>query len=264
VNEPWRLLAGIELPDIPPTPQNATQAPPTAVIDMMLLAQASAYGQCNSYAQEQNGKIIQDIVPTFGLEDTQTSGSSNTPLAMHTETAFHPHRPSHVALLCLREDLNAITTLAHAEAAAALLEPEQRTILTQQRFHTTVDESFRQNGEPDQNVPITVLATHPDTGHVTCTYDESLTKGDDPLAARALSEFTDALRVTSKDIVLRKGQILIIDNSKVVHGRRAFKPKYDGTDRWFKRVLIFNYPIPHTDINGSTITTVDFISKKVS
>lgn len=34
------------------------------------------------------------------------------------------------------------------------------------------------------------------------------------------------------------GDLTLIDNDVAVHGRIPFRPRYDGTDRWLKRVLI--------------------------
>ena len=34
------------------------------------------------------------------------------------------------------------------------------------------------------------------------------------------------------------GEICFVDNRKAVHGRRSFKARYDGYDRWFKRMNI--------------------------
>lgn len=258
MREPWHLLSGMSIPEVPPTPKGADDSPPMPIVDMMLLSWASAYGSCHAYAQEQRGRIVQDIVPAPGMEETQTSGSSSAPLAMHTEASFHPHRPSHVALLCLRGDPAAVTTLAPVESAVAMLDPSQRAVLAQPRFHTGVDDSFRQNGEPDQRVPVSVLGVDPHTGDFACAYDEALTRGDDPLAASALREFTGALRVASRDVVLRAGDLLVVDNRVVVHGRRAFRARYDGTDRWLKRALVFDYRVPPGELSGSTITTGEF------
>lgn len=69
-----------------------------------LIAQASRYGFPIGYAQEQNGKLIQNIFPLKTTETLQISTSSKTELGLHTEAAFHPYKPSAVLLLCLRGD----------------------------------------------------------------------------------------------------------------------------------------------------------------
>lgn len=34
---------------------------------------------------------------------------------------------------------------------------------------------------------------------------------------------------------LDPGEVLVVDNDLVVHGRVPFQARYDGTDRWLKR-----------------------------
>ena len=37
---------------------------------------------------------------------------------------------------------------------------------------------------------------------------------------------------------LSPGEILVVDNDLVVHGRVPFQARYDGTDRWLKRASV--------------------------
>jgi len=39
-------------------------------------------------------------------------------------------------------------------------------------------------------------------------------------------------------VALVPGECLFIDNYKAVHGRSSFKARFDGTDRWLKRINI--------------------------
>jgi len=39
-------------------------------------------------------------------------------------------------------------------------------------------------------------------------------------------------------IALRPGDCAFIDNFRAVHGRSAFQARYDGTDRWLKRLNV--------------------------
>ena len=41
-----------------------------------------------------------------------------------------------------------------------------------------------------------------------------------------------------KDVRLQPGDIAFIDNYRAVHGRESFRARYDGTDRWLKRLNI--------------------------
>ena len=38
------------------------------------------------------------------------------------------------------------------------------------------------------------------------------------------------------EIVLRPGDLFILDNSRAIHGRSSFAPRWDGNDRWLCRL----------------------------
>jgi alpha-ketoglutarate-dependent taurine dioxygenase len=55
------------------------------------------------------------------------------------------------------------------------------------------------------------------------------------LALNALAAMIDRLLY---EIILEPGDFCFIDNYKAVHGRRPFRARFDGTDRWLKRLNI--------------------------
>jgi L-asparagine oxygenase len=57
-------------------------------------------------------------------------------------------------------------------------------------------------------------------------------------AEAALAELSRAIEMSKQVFHLSSGQIAIIENWKVVHGRTPFTPRYDGNDRWLKRVMV--------------------------
>jgi len=61
---------------------------------------------------------------------------------------------------------------------------------------------------------------------------------DSPRALQAFEALVKALDARIGDLALDAGEICFVDNRKAVHGRRAFKARYDGYDRWFKRMNI--------------------------
>jgi hypothetical protein len=60
----------------------------------------------------------------------------------------------------------------------------------------------------------------------------------DPDAARALDHLIAEMDHHIQPVILEPGDYLFLDNHKVVHGRQPFSARYDGTDRWLKRVNI--------------------------
>lgn len=65
-------------------------------------------------------------------------------------------------------------------------------------------------------------------------------------AQEALDKLLKSIKEHTKEIVLQTGDVLILDNRKLVHGRKSFKAKYDGTDRWLLRMLVVSKMPPET------------------
>ncbi len=206
------------------------------------------------YKQEQGGQLIQHILPVFKTEYGQISTSSKTNLELHTETAFHPYKPSFVLLLCLRGDESAVTTYANVEDVVAKLSGETIKMLEKSFFITRIDESFRSNGEKDFELFTSILRPHINGGF-SMTFDKYFMRGCTEEAQKALDELNAAVNESIKEVVLESGDLLVIDNETTVHGRRPFSAKYDGTDRWVLRLLVSNRYIPLNHKKGNMIIT---------
>lgn len=218
-----------------------------------LLHYAHQLGYPISYAQEQNGQLIQNILPVHKTEAQQISTSSKVELALHTETAFHPYKPDYILLLCLRGDSAAATTYANVNDIVALLSPEVVRALKQPWYKTAVDDSFRTHGEPQKEFILPILSEV--DNQLTITYDNFFMRGINDIANLALAELNGAIMKCTKEIVLKTGDLLVIDNSMVIHGRKPFQARYDGTDRWVQRMLVRKQLPPADHISGSVITT---------
>jgi len=228
-----------DLGQIPPTPliplsQNCDVEKPKKV----LLSAAQKYGHPISFIQEQNGVLIQNILPVHKTESEQISTSSKVELALHTETAFHPHKPDYVLLLCLRGDPNAVTTLADIDDIISELDDATIDCLMQPWYKTEVDKSFRKDDEEYSSIITSILKSENKIDSISCTYDYHFMKGTNDFAQLALDIFRDLVVKNTKEIVLNSGDLLVIDNNKVVHGRKPFQARYDGTDRWVQRMLV--------------------------
>jgi L-asparagine oxygenase len=239
------------IPSTPSTPYIDTMALSTA--SSVLINHGKSLGYPISYAQEQGGQLIQNVLPVHKTEYQQISTSSKVELAMHTETAFHPYKPDYVILSCLRGDPTAVTTYADIDTIIKKLDLWVIATLQKKWFTTGIDISFRTRGEKDKQIPITVLEKHGED--YSFLYDSTVVKGVDPLAAAALDKLKEAVEDSVEEIVLETGDILVIDNNKTIHGRKPFQARYDGTDRWVQRLLVRKELPPSDQIEGHVITT---------
>ncbi|CAB4185437.1 viomycin_VioC, arginine beta-hydroxylase, Fe(II)/alpha-ketoglutarate-dependent [uncultured Caudovirales phage] len=232
------LLQRQSLGYIPPTPLTPVLSDSvTPTTHELLFSVANFLGHPVGYLQEQQGNLVQNILPNPKTEYSQISTSSKVNLDLHTESCFHPYLPDYVLLLCLRGDPAAATTYADLDDILPDLSDKSIEILKQPWFRTSVDESFRTNGEPDQPRDLPVLYELPDGTH-RMKYDKAVMVGLWKDAVSALEELNEVIEKHTSTVFLQTGDLLVIDNATTVHGRRPFQARYDGTDRWLQRVLV--------------------------
>lgn len=223
--------------------------------EMLLVLFGSLLGDVIGWATQQNGYIVHDILPIKGHESEQMGSGSEEILLWHTEDAFHPHRGDYLGMLCLRNPDRTATTLANLEGLE--IPEEQRQILFGEHFTIRPDESHLIKNKPDaQNLDnvlsssyqhIDEMNTHPDKIAVLSGDPQSpyiridpyfMDKLENEAAQKALDDLIRALDQRLTDVILSPGDFCFVDNFKAVHGRRAFHARYDGKDRWLKRVNI--------------------------
>ena len=250
------LLRGLPVGDLPPTP--ATPIAETTKSDdteLRLLAVASMLGEPVGYLPEHGGNVVQNIVPVQSSARSQTSTSSAVDLMFHTEAAFHPHRPRYLLLFCLRGDPQAHTTVASVHAALPYLDSHVIEVLFERRFRCAVDESYLHGRMNVLGEPVAVLTGTP--AHPAMVFDQDLMVGMDEEAEEALQLLGEALQAHHTSVTLEPGDLLVVDNDMVVHGRSPFTARFDGTDRWLQRAFVVtDLSASDGERTGRVITTV--------
>jgi Fe(II)/alpha-ketoglutarate-dependent arginine beta-hydroxylase len=225
-----------------------------------------ALGEPFTWASLQSARIVQNILPIAGDEQRQNGYGSDAPLAFHTEDAFHPDRCDYLLLFGLRNDDRVPTTVAAVRDVT--LSTEDREVLMQRRFHILPDhehirqlslrgpdhpalrEMLRMRDEPER---VAVLFGHPDRPYLRIDQPFMSCVGGDPVAERALGRLIGELERVLRDVVVGPGTLLVVDNYAAAHGRRSFRSRYDGTDRWLKKITVrrdlrrWSTPIATTD-----------------
>ncbi|WJZ48424.1 TauD/TfdA family dioxygenase [Actinomycetia phage DSL-LC01] len=241
------LIKHLDIGSIPPTPlipNRAEEVIPDAY--NVLYAHTQRYGTMIGYKQEQRGARVQHLLPNPKTEYGQISTSSKVELELHTETAFHPYKPDHLFLLCVRGDPTAFTTFARVNRIVdrILYKYDDEDAIEQLQlanFQTSLDDSFMADGSPDATIimPILRMVADPRRSDYPweMSFDSFLMKGLTPGAARALDVLRQAVSESVEEIALEAGDLLVINNHTVVHGRKPFQARYDGTDRWILRAM---------------------------
>ncbi|MEU4342330.1 TauD/TfdA family dioxygenase [Nocardia sp. NPDC023852] len=206
--------------------------------DLVMLLLARSAGEPFGWLGQQGGRLVNNIVPAAGHEHEQSGASSATLLSPHTEDAFHPERAHLLMLGCLRNPGLVGTTVSSVRRVE--LSAEQRGLLSTPVLPILPDVSYGDGHEKCSATPLPTLWSAAGPDEQTLRYDPAYTPLDDaaPEFRAAYARLTAELERVCVTAALAPGEVLLVDNDVAVHGRVPFTARYDGTDRWLKRVNI--------------------------
>jgi Fe(II)/alpha-ketoglutarate-dependent arginine beta-hydroxylase len=261
------VIAGhsIDSPAIGPTPTHwkwRSDAQRSLHEQILLVLHGSLLGDLFGWATQQDGHLIHDVFPIQGHEGEQLGTGSEQTLWWHTEDAFHSYCAGYIGFFCLRNPDNVPTTIGALDVEK--LDASQVEILFQPRFTIRPDESHQKKNESDLRQAkrsesnrdsiaaayekihkmntdpekVAVLFGGADAPYLRLDPYFMDTLVNDPEAQEALNALIRQIDANLIDIVLQPGELCFIDNYRAVHGRKPFKPRYDGNDRWLKRISI--------------------------
>jgi len=260
------IVSGFPVRDdaIGPTPDHwnlVGEDAPTLRQQVFFLLCGVLLGDVFAWATQQDGRIMHDVLPIKSHRSEQLGTGSEMLLWWHTEDTFSPFKGDYVALMCLRNPDNIGTTVCDADwidwssvDVDLLFEPEY-PIRPDDAHLPKIGVGDRQTSDP-----VTERLLEESCRRIVDQYDNPRKKpvlyGDrarpymsldpyymlpeqmEPGPRAAFDTFTKAIDAAVTGIVLQPGDIAFIDNFRAVHGREPFTARYDGTDRWLKRLNI--------------------------
>lgn len=251
----------IDQEKIGPTPVHWMRHAPendTAQEEMLLVLFGALLGEPIGWSTQQDGRIVHDILPIRGHEQEQLGSGSEVLITWHVEDAFHPYRGDYLGMMCLRNP-DAIPT-TFAPISRVRLTPAQAEVLRSPHFTIRPDESHlpknrgRAELSPAEEAvlerayrkiqemwtrpeKIPVLFGDPATPYVRLD-PYFMDPPEDPEAGAVFETLKTLIDGVLEDRVLEPGDFCFIDNFQAVHGRKPFKARYDGRDRWMKRINV--------------------------
>lgn len=241
------VVRGLPVGDIPATPEayGSNVLGETHPSSLLVALVAHPLGGLIGYEDEKAGALVHDVYPVSS-DAAKPLNSGSTLFDFHTENVHHPVRPSHLGLLCLRpdHDRQAATMVASVREAEPLLSAADRELLRTDRYRSRFPLSFTRGTAEDER-PVTephpVLTDGPTGAPGTrVRFNMHNTFGTDAAAQEALERLNAAMHTVHRAVRADRGEMLLVDNRIVVHGRSDFTPRYDGNDRWLRRF----YPYP--------------------
>lgn len=254
-----RVLSGwpIRPEKVGPTPSDWRRKSPanhTLEEELLLVLLGSLLGDVIAWSTQQDGRVVHDVLPIKGHEEEQLGTGSQQLLWWHVEDAFHPYRGDYLGLMCLRNPDRVSTTFA--AISQVRLTADQVRLLFGNHYTIRPDESHLPKNRGDvaadelmerAYVKIDKMRTAPEKiavlfGDLNEPYlrldPYFMRPADDPDAQRALDALTAQIDNVLQDLVLEPGDVYFIDNYQAVHGRKSFHARFDGTDRWLKRINV--------------------------
>lgn len=221
--------------DLPPTPigEADEERQDLTLSDLVLITVSLLIGEPIAYDDEKSGRLVHDIFPIKGYENNIEGRGSRAKFTHHTEDAIHPNRPDYLSLLCVRSDHNkhAINETSSVVDALPLLPASAISILRAPLFEVSPPLSF-DSGNIKATIPVLSGSLFMPEMRFHGHFMRGLTHEAEWALARLRSAL-EAVRVKSR---LEPGDCLIVNNRTTTHARSGFRPRYDGGDRWLKRV----------------------------
>jgi Fe(II)/alpha-ketoglutarate-dependent arginine beta-hydroxylase len=180
-------------------------------------------------------------------------------LSWHTEDAFHPCRGDYVALMCLKNPDRVATVVCDAaDIEWPALDVEA---LFEAEFTQMPDNSHRPENASESTGDPVIDRLRRRSFALIQSWNDHPVKGPvlfgdrvgpymvldpyhmqtDGWSERSLSAFQGLcgqIEAHMRELPLQPGDCMFIDNFRAVHGRNSFRARYDGTDRWLKRLNI--------------------------
>jgi Fe(II)/alpha-ketoglutarate-dependent arginine beta-hydroxylase len=249
--EPACVISGYSVDDerLGATPRHWRERPvPSPAIreELLLVLYGSLLGDVFGWETQQDGTLVHSVLPIRSDEFEQLGSGSRELLWWHTEDAFHPLRADYLALFCLRNPDGVATTISTADGLDA--SDGELDVLFDDRFTIRPDNSHlaRNNAGGDFSAidemlsrPRKIAVLHGGRDRPYLRLDPYfMDQPEDPEARNALDRLVRTIDGNVSEVALGPGQCLVLDNFRVVHGRVPFVARYDGNDRWLKRVNV--------------------------
>jgi enduracididine beta-hydroxylase len=224
--------------------------------DVFVLMVASLLGEPFAWSTQQDGRFVHNVMPIKEHADEQLGSGTRQTLWWHTEDAFHEARPDYLLLLCLRNPDRVATTFA--DISEIEVDQASYALLSESRYQIRPDNSHKpehnsaERADPDGQASgafTSIAQRDTDPRQIPVMFGDlaepyirldPFFMSPSPSAphAEAFAWLRRQIDENLERIVLEPGDCLIIDNYRAVHGRDAYEARYDGTDRWLKRVNV--------------------------
>ncbi|MFK3684657.1 TauD/TfdA family dioxygenase [Pseudomonas sp. NPDC088890] len=240
------LLRGIGLCTDVATPRNGFLPDAQCVLDFDLLhfGMLRLLGVRSHAVEYENlGKLVRNVVPVPEAAGTTSSWGADVEFSWHTDNPNWPFDdqaedvtrsvPNYLAFTAVRNHEQASTDIVCVDHVLSLLSDWAIAQLLRPAYAFGAPASNEGFDGEQRVMPIVERTRHGQR----LRFDDGIVTAQDADAERALALLRQALRsVAGIELVLRPGDFFIFKNARVLHRRKAFQPRPEGSARWLRRV----------------------------
>ncbi len=197
-----------------------------------------------SYDDENDGRVIRKVVANPRAVDSASSQGFNRTFDWHVDNpnrrySFEEHDerspiPEVLAFVALESDTQVPTCIALAERILPVLSTATRRVLSEPAFDVHPPGSHQGSAPILRDVPL--LVEHKGRVHFRADTIHACPSRDTDVEARAaLRELASAADGVSERICLIRGDILLIQNTRLLHKREMYVPRGES-DRELLRI----------------------------
>ncbi|OGH17136.1 MAG: hypothetical protein A3C30_03380 [Candidatus Levybacteria bacterium RIFCSPHIGHO2_02_FULL_40_18] len=210
----------------------------------LLVSLVDWYGY--GYTTQQEGVIHNNIIPVEEYADAiGHSGNARYELGLHVEDASFnlgegfDISPDFLTLHFFRNDKRVPTILAIPDWDQ--ISPSTRNLLSEKWFFNQTN-TMQGGARNNLGKPVSVIYGPNSDPWVRLNTSRLNLEAYEPDQVHALNEFTDHVNGQRVLVGAKAGEVVVFDNRRVLHGRAPYSeedyPKYDGTDRWQRRLTV--------------------------
>ena len=211
-----------------------------------------------SFAYENDGCLAANLTPQRPDSVDRLSFQKSTKgLRGHTDASFNPSptefqpgsyspSPDFLALGCIRNPDSVPTKITKLSRVLSRLKGEHISALCESKFFLYPQPSFELPGDAVRVGPV-LWRDKTDTMCCRCSHTNiAVDESTFPAHAEALTSFLDHVSNEVEEFVLAPGEILILNNRLVVHGRGQIGKSWHNRARWLLRVYAYGPSTPHS------------------
>lgn len=201
--------------------------------------------QAFAFSDENGGQIVRHVVARENAVAEVSSQGWGAELPWHMDGAFRPFSlASHASpappprwlvfgIVKTRPDVPMI--VASLDEVVHRLSPDVRSALEQPEFVVSTPDAV---ATPRNSGPVPLLCRDA-RGAIVSRISLGNCVGLTPRADTALTRLTLVLRdpALACSIPVDSGDVVVLDNWRMLHRRAAYQPRWNGDDRWFVRLF---------------------------